>query len=152
MKLRWSKSSRLLQHILFLVSFAEMFSSYTIQKAMYKTRNTGTGKEMRRTWGMEECCIPGNVAKHSGEHHQIFRGISSNIPGNVTKHSGQCHQIFRGMLPNIPGNVIKNSGERHQTFQEMLPIFGEKGMVAFRILLNIHDGALLQKWPTALIR
>ena len=138
MKLRWSKSSRLLQRIVFLVSFAEMFSSYTIQKAMYKIRNTGTGNGMRGTRGM------GGML-HSGEHHQIFRGMSSNIPGNVAKHSGECHQTFRGMSPNTPGNVVKHSGERRQTFQEMLPIFGVKGRVAFRILSNIHDGALLQK-------
>ena len=60
-------------------------------------------------------------------------------------YSVECHQTFRGMSPNVPGNVIKNSQERRQTFQGMLPIVGVKGRVAFRILSNIHDGALLQK-------
>ena len=64
-------------------------------KAMYKTRNTGTG----------------NVAKHSGECHQILRGMLLNIPGNVTKHSGECHKTFRGMSSKIPGNVAKHSRE-----------------------------------------
>ena len=82
---------------------------------------------------------------YSVECRQTFRGMTSNIPGNVAKHSGECRQTFRGMSPNIPGNVIKNSGERRQTFQGMLPIFGVKGRVAFRILSNIHDGALVQK-------
>ena len=89
--------------------------------------------------------IPGNVAKHSGVCHKTFRGMSPNIPENATKYSGKCRQTFGGTSPNIPGNVIKNSGERRQTFQRMLPIFGVKSMVAFRILSNIHDGALLRK-------
>ena len=90
--------------------------------AMYKTRNTGTGKGMRGTrgiggmlysreyrqtfWGMSSN-IPGNIAKYSGECWQIFRGMSPNIPWNVDKHSGECRQIFHGMSPNITGNIIK---------------------------------------------
>ena len=58
--------------------------------AMYIIRNTGTRNEMRRTWGIGEYYISGNVAKHSGEYHQMFRGMSPNIPGNVAKHSGEC--------------------------------------------------------------
>ena len=42
------------------------------------------------TWGIGEYYISGNVAKHSGEYHQMFRGMSPNIPGNVAKHSGEC--------------------------------------------------------------
>ena len=67
-------------------------------------------------WG--QCYIPGNVAKHSGECPQTFRGMSSNIPGNVAKNSGECPQTFRGMSPNIPGNVVKYSEECPQTFRE----------------------------------
>ena len=52
-------------------------------KAMYKTRNTGTGKGMRGTQGM------GGML-YSGECSQTFRGMSSNIPGNVTKYCGEC--------------------------------------------------------------
>ena len=63
---------------------------------MYKTRNTGTGNGIRGTWGMGECYIPGNVAKHSGECGQTFRGMSPNILGNVAKYSVECHQNFRG--------------------------------------------------------
>ena len=87
--------------------------------AMYKTRNTGTRKRMRGTLGMGGCYIPGNVAKHSGECPQTFRGMSSNIPGNDTKHSGECPQTFRGMSSNIPGNLVKHSAEYRQTFWGM---------------------------------
>ena len=114
----------------------------------------GTECGERREWG--ECYIPENVAKHSGKCcktfrrmspkcPQTFRGMLLNIPGFVTKHSGECRQTFQGMSPNIPGNVAKHSGERRQIFRGMLPIFGVKSMVAFRILSNIHDGALLRK-------
>ena len=60
----------------------------------------GTECRERGEWG--ECYIPGNVAKHSGECRQSFRGISSNIPGSV-----EYRQAFRGMSQNIPGNVVK---------------------------------------------
>ena len=104
--------------------------------AMYKTRNTRTGKGMRGTRGIRNRGnvifrgmlpnIPGNVLKHSGkcpqtfrgmspniprECRQIIQGMSPNIPGNVLKHSGECPQTFQGMSPNIPGNVSKHSGE-----------------------------------------
>ena len=72
--------------------------------AMYKTRNTGTGKGMRGTQGMRGML-------YSGEYRQTFQGMSPNIPGNVAKHSDECPQTFRKMSPNIPGNVAKNSGE-----------------------------------------
>ena len=112
-----------------------------MQMAMYKTRNTGMGNGMRGTRGMGgmlysgECHqtfrgmssdIPGNVIKHSGECHKKFRGMSPNIPENFAKYSGECRQTFRGMSSNIPGNVIKKSGECPQTFRGILPIFGVK--------------------------
>ena len=56
--------------------------------------------------------IPGNVAKYSGELHQTFRGMFTNIPENVAKHSKEY--------------VLKHSGEFCQTFRGMLPIFGVK--------------------------
>ena len=59
--------------------------------------------------------IPGNVAKHSGECSQIFRGIYSNIPENLLKHSGEC-------TVNTTGNVAKHSGECPQTIQRILEI------------------------------
>ena len=34
---------------------------------VYKTRSTGTGNVMGKAGNEEECYIPGNVAKHSGE-------------------------------------------------------------------------------------
>ena len=77
----------------------------------------GTECGVRREWG--ECYIPGNVAKHSGECPQTFRGMSPNVPGNVLKHSGEYPQTFRGMSPNIPGNVTKYSGECRKTFRGM---------------------------------
>ena len=82
--------------------------------AMYKTRNTGTGKGIRGTRG-----IGGML--YSGEYRQTFRGMSSNIPGNVDKYSGECPQTFRGMSPNIPWNVDKHSGECRQIFHGMSP-------------------------------
>ena len=102
--------------------------------AMYKTRNTGTGKGIRGTRGIGGMLysgeyrqtfrgmssnIPGNVAKYSGECWQIFRGMSSNIPGNVAKYSMECRQTFRGMSRNIPWDVTKNYGEYHQRFPGM---------------------------------
>ena len=99
------------------------------QRAMYKTRNTGTGNGMRGTRGMGgmlysgECCqtfrrmppnIPRNVTKYSGECAQTFQGYRQTF---VLKHSRECCQTFwgmspniPGMLPNIPGNVPKHSG------------------------------------------
>ena len=68
-----------------------------------------------------ECFIPGNVTKHSGECHQIFRVMSSNIPGNVAKHSREYRQTFRGMSSNILGNVAKHSGECRQVFRGISP-------------------------------
>ena len=66
-----------------------------------------------REWG--ECYIPGNVAKHSVECTQTFRGISSNIRGNVAKHSGECRQHSG----ECSQNVLKHSGKCRQTFREM---------------------------------
>ena len=80
---------------------------HTNHRAMYKTRNTGTGNGMRGTQR-----IGGML--YSGECRQTFRGMSPNIRGNIAKYSGECPQTFRGMLPNISGNVLKHSGEYHQ--------------------------------------
>ena len=77
----------------------------------------GTECEERDEYG--ECYIPGNVAKHSGECPQTFRGMWPNIPGNVLKHSEECRQTFRGMSPNIPGNVAKHSGECPRKIQRI---------------------------------
>ena len=105
-------------------------------KAMYKTRNTGTGNGMRGMLYSGECPqtfrgissnIPGNVtkdsgnvAKYSGESRYkatyktrntgTGNGMSPIIPGNVLRHSGECHKTFRGMSPNIPRNIFKHSG------------------------------------------
>ena len=81
-------------------------------RAMYKTRNTGTGNGMRETRG-----IGGML--YSLECPQTFWGISSNIPGNVAKHSGECCQIFRGISPNIPLNVAKHSWEYSRKIQRI---------------------------------
>ena len=79
---------------------------------------------MPGTWGIGGMLYSVNVAKHSGEYPQTFRGMSSNIPGYVFKHSKEYHQTFRGMLPSIPGNAVKHAGECRQTFQGMSPMFG----------------------------
>ena len=73
-------------------------------KAIYKTRNTGTGNGMR---GMREMFtrIPGNLLEDSGECYYF------NIPGNVPKDSGECSKRFRGMLKKIPENVRRDSRE-----------------------------------------
>ena len=95
-------------------------------KAMYKTRNTGTGKGMWGTRGIGRMLC-------SGEYRQTFEGMSSSIRGNVAKHRGnvakhrgnvanysrECRQIFHGMSPNIPWNVTKHYGKYHQRFPGM---------------------------------
>ena len=82
-----------------------------------KTGIRERGKECGEREEWRECYIRGNVAKHSGECPQTFRGMSSNIPGNVAKHSRECPQTFRGMSPNIPRNIAKHSGEYRLTFR-----------------------------------
>ena len=65
-----------------------MFASYEKSKAIYKTRNTGTGNGMRGMFTR----IPGNLLEDSGECYYF--------PGNVqedSEHSGECSKI--------PGNV-----------------------------------------------
>ena len=52
--------------------------------AIYKTRNTGTGNEMRGMRGT--------------------RGMFTRIPGNLLEDSGECYYF------NIPENVPKDSG------------------------------------------
>ena len=58
---------------------------------IYKTRNTGTGNEMRGMRGT--------------------RGIFTRIPGNLIEDSGKCSKRFRGMFLEIPGNVREDPGE-----------------------------------------
>ena len=66
-----------------------MFQSFPTQrhteKAIYKTRNTGTGNGMR---GM-----------------QGTRGMFTRIPGNLLEDSGECCHF------SIPGNIREDSGE-----------------------------------------
>ena len=81
----------------------------------------------------------------------IFRRMSPNIPGNVAKHSRKCCQTFWRISSNILGNFAKHSGEWPQTFRGMLPLFNVNEE-NYRAESNIHNGALLQKYPTALIR
>ena len=78
-----------------------------IFRAIYKTRNTGTGngiRGMRETRGMFTR-IPGNLLEDSGECYYF------NIPGNAEEDSGECFRRFRGMIEKIPGNVPDDSGE-----------------------------------------
>ena len=85
-------------------------------KAIYKTRNTGTGNGMR---GMRGMSIPGNAQEDSGECSKRFRGMLKKIPGNVHQDSGECSRRFREMFQKIPGNVQKDSGECSRRFRGM---------------------------------
>ena len=96
--------------------------------AMYKTRNTGTGNGMQGTRGIGGMWpnIPGNVAKHSEEGPQTFRGHSGQyrktfrgMSPNILRTFRECRQIFRGMSPNIPGNVAKHSAEFPRKIQRI---------------------------------
>ena len=88
--------SKILSLISVTLSHINEFYEWLCVKPGMQERGTECG--VREEWG--ECYIPGNVAKHSEECHQTFRGMPSNIPENVTKHCG---------------NVLKHSGECHQT-------------------------------------
>ena len=79
-------------------------------KAIYKTRNTGTGNGMRGTRGMFTR-IPGNLLEDSGECYYF------NIPGNVEEDSGECSERFRGTFEEIPGNVPEDYGECSRKFR-----------------------------------
>ena len=79
---------------------------------MYKTKNTGTGNEMRGTRGVRGML-------DSGECCQTFRVMTSNFTRNFAKHFGECPHTFRRMSPNIPGSTLKHSRECHETFQGM---------------------------------
>ena len=76
-------------------------------KAIYKTRNTGTGNGMRGMRGTRGMFtrIPGKLLEYSEECYYF------NIPGNVPKDSGECSKRFRGMLKKIPENVRRDSRE-----------------------------------------
>ena len=63
------------------------------RKAMYKTRNTGTGNGTRG-----------------------IRGMLPNIPGNVLKHSGECKK-FRGIFENNLWHIVKHSVESMKGFE-----------------------------------
>ena len=86
------------------------------KKAIYKTRNTGTGNGMRGMRGTRGMFtrIPGNLLEGSGECFYF------NNPGNVPKDSGECFRRFRGMFEEIPGNVQEDSGECCRRFRGML--------------------------------
>ena len=86
---------------------------------MYKNRNTGTGNEMRGTWGMEECYILRNIPKHSKDGRQAFRGMSSNIPGNGP-------QSFREISLKSNSNVVNGGYVLQRKLKET-------------IILNIYD-------------
>ena len=86
-----------------------------LERAIYKTRNTGTGngmQGMRKTRGMFTK-IPGNLLEDSGECYCF------NIPGNLEEDSGECSRTFRRMLVKIPGNVQEDSGECLKRFRGM---------------------------------
>ena len=81
---------------------SSFFCCMCFWKAIYKTRNTGTGNIMRGMRGMFTR-ISGNLLEDSGERYYF------NFPGNVEEYSGECSKRFRRMLVKIPGNVGKGS-------------------------------------------
>ena len=119
----------------FCLDFSVMY-----QKAIYKTRNTGTGNGIR---GMRGMSIPGNAQEDSGECSRRFQGMLSKIPGNAQEDSGECSTRFRGMFKKIPGNVRKDSGEYSKRFRGMfqkipgnlnLDLFCEILLIFYQIL------------------
>ena len=96
---------------------------------IYKTRNTGTGNEIRGMQGTQRIFtriprnfledsrvfyhfnIPCNVREDSGECSERFLEMVKKIPGNVQKDSVECSARSRAMFKKILGNVKKDSGE-----------------------------------------
>ena len=76
-------------------------------KAIYKTRNTETGKGTRVMQGTREMFtrIPENLLEDFGECSHF------SIPGNAREDFGEWNKRFRGMLLKIPGNCREDSGE-----------------------------------------
>ena len=103
-------------------------------KAIYKTRNTGTGKGMRET-----------------------RRMFSTIPGNLLEDSGECNYFnIPRMLKKIPGNVSKFSRKRWRRFREMLvEILKKIGRFIMQLNKNRIKGYILKynkKCPQKLIK
>ena len=91
-------------------------------RAIYKTRNTGTGngmRGMRRTQGMFTR-IPGNFLEDSREcyYFNIPRNVEEDS-GNVPEDSSECSREFRGMFEKIPRNFQEDSGECSRGFRGM---------------------------------
>ena len=115
---------------------------YRINKAIYKTRNTGTGNRMRGMRGTREMFtrILGNLLEDSGECYCF------NIPGNVRRDSGECSKRFRGMLKKIPGNVREDPREYSRRFRGMLKkISGNLNLYLFCEILLIFYQILQSK-------
>ena len=89
------------------VCVAAFMKAKSFLVAIYKTRNTGTGKGMRGMRGTRGMFtrILGNLLQDSGEYCYFI------IPGNVEEDSGECSKRFRGMFLKIPGNDCEDSGE-----------------------------------------
>ena len=64
--------------------------------------NLENRKHVKRDW----LCIKPGIQERGTEWGECY------IPGNVAKHSGEFPQTFRGMLPNVPAeSVLKDSRE-----------------------------------------
>ena len=89
-------------------SLAHVSEKHITLKAIYKTRNTGTGNGMRGIQGTRGMFtrIPGNPLEDSGECSHF------SIPGNVREDSGECSRRFRGMFEKI--NAQEDCGECFQ--------------------------------------
>ena len=51
-------------------------------------------------------CIKPGIQERGTDCGERGEWVECYIPGNVAKHSGECSQTFRGMLADIPGNVL----------------------------------------------
>ena len=88
------------------------------ERAIYKSRNTGTGNRMQGTRGMFTM-ISGNLLENSWQcsHFNIPGNAREDsvkfqkIPRNAIKDSGEYYQRFWGVFKKIPGNVRKDPGE-----------------------------------------
>ena len=124
---------------------------------MYKTRNTGTGHGMWGTREIKWTLYSGKRSQYSGERRQTLRGMLPDIPGNVLKHSLLLKEMRAQGQSKISSCCFffwcksrELGGRGSPKFPCVTSIINYSynkllGRVAFRILSNIHDGALLRK-------
>ena len=76
------------------------------ERAIYKSRNTGTGNRMQGTRGMFTM-ISGNLLEDSWQcSHFNIPGNAREDSGEVPEDSGKCSERSRGMFRKIAWNVF----------------------------------------------